>query len=421
MNLSKIQSKVAPAINKFVNFEFVKCLSQGCTAALSVIMIGSIFTMLKTPPVPAGTTNAFLLAWAEFSKANQSWLALGTQFSMDFMGLYTAIATVVALCQIQKKRPTNYIIIALFSFFVLCTPMVEKTLDVGWLASKGMFPAVIISYLVTKLLIFLQDKGLKVKLPDVVPPSIADPLTSLFANMGVAAVVIAVYLIFGALGTTVPELINNIFKPLFMATDSLPAVILYVLVCRLLWFFGIHGDNIGKAVVRPILAANLAANAEAWAAGETVMPHIFTQAFNFWTYTPYLAIALALLLAARSAQNKAIAKVVVGPAFFNISEPITFGIPLVLNFSLLLPTLFVFALDVTVPYILYMMNLLQTPYLSVIGCVPCIFLSFLTSFDIKNVILYLVLMAADIAILYPFFRKYDQKILEKEQTATAAN
>lgn len=416
MNLSKIQSKVAPAINKFVGFEFVKCLSQGCTAALSVIMIGSIFTMLRTPPVPAGTTNAFLLAWAAFSSANQSWLSLGTQFSMDFMGLYTCIATVVALCNIQKKRPTNYIIIALFSFFLLCTPMADGKLDVGWLASKGMFPAVIIGYLVTKLLIFLQDKGLKVKLPDVVPVSIADPLTSLFANLGVAAVVLAVYLGFGALGTTVPDLINNIFKPLFLATDSLPAVIIYVLMCRLLWFFGIHGDNIGKAVVRPILAANLAVNAEAWAAGEA-MPHIFTQAFNFWTYTPYLAIALALLLAARSAQNKAIAKVVIGPAFFNISEPITFGIPLVLNFSLLLPTLFVFVLDVTVPYIMYMLNMMQVPYLAVIGCVPCVFLSFLTSLDFMNVVVYLILLAVNVLILYPFFRKYDQKILAQEKAA----
>lgn len=419
MKLQQIQEKVSPAINKFVNFEFVKCLSQGCTAALSVIMIGSIFNVLKSPPVTSDTTNAFMLAWKAFSEANASWLSLGLLFSMDFMGLYTCIATVIALCNLQKKRPTNYIIISLFSLFVLCTPVIDKNLDVGYLAAKGMFPAILISYAATKLLIFLQDKGLKIKLPDVVPSSIADPLTSLFANLGVGVVTMVVYLIFSALGTTVPDLINTIFKPLFLATDTFVAVILYVLVCRLLWFLGIHGDNIGKAVVRPILAANLAANAAAWAAGEP-MPYIFTQAFNFWTYTPYFAMAIAMLLAARSAQMKAIARVTVGPAFFNISEPITFGFPLVMNFQLLLPTLAVFVLDVAIPYLAYMMGLAQIPYVAVIGTVPCIFLSFLTSFDIRNVIMYLAVFALDIAILYPAFRAYDRKILAAEQKTEAA-
>ncbi len=413
MKAQDIQKKLAPIANKIVNFEFIKVLSQGTVVALSVIMIGSIFTILKNPPIPADTTNSLLLAIKAFSEANNSWLTLGVTFSTDFMGLYTLIASVIALCGIKKKRPTNYIAIALFSIFLLSTPMVEKAIDISYLGASGMFPAVIIGYFSTKLLIFLQEKGFKIKLPDVVPATIADPLTSLFANIGVAAVTMALYLIFGQFGTTVPAAINKMFEPLFMATDSLLAVVLYIIVVRLLWFFGIHGDNIGKAVVRPILAANLAANAEAWAAG-LAMPHIFTQAFNFWTYTPYFAMALAMLLAAKSAQMKSVAKVTIAPAFFNISEPITFGFPLVMNFPLLIPTLLVFVIDVAVPYILYMLGMLQIPYLSVIGTVPCIFLSFLTSFDFKNVILYIILLAVNIAILYPAYKSYDKNIYDKE-------
>lgn len=419
MELKEISKKLTPKLNKFANYEFIKVLSQGSSSALSVVIIGSVFNMLKNPPVTSDMTNGFMLAWKAFSVANADWLSLGYKFSMDFMALYAGIAAVIALCQIKKKRPMNYIIMALFGYLTLACPLIEGGIDASYLAANGLFPAIIVCYLLTKLLIFLQDKGIVIKLPDVIPPSISDPLMSLFANLIVTAVVIAVYLLFANLGTSVPAMINEIFKPLFSATDSLPAVIIYILLVRLLWFFGIHGDNIGKAVVRPILAANLAANAEAWAANEP-MPHIFTQAFNFWTYAPYLAMALAMLIVAKSSQNKTVSKVTLIPAIFNISEPITFGFPLVMNFQLLLPTLAVFVISVALPYIVYMNELfgIQIPYIAVIGTMPCIFLSFLTSFDFKNVILYLIVLIIDIIILIPAFKAYDNKLLAAEKGIT---
>ncbi|STW79594.1 PEP-dependent phosphotransferase enzyme II [Klebsiella michiganensis] len=43
------------------------------------------------------------------------------------------------------------------------------------------------------------------------------------------------------LGMIIPEAIMSLVKPLVAASDTLPAILLSVLVCQVLWFAGIHG------------------------------------------------------------------------------------------------------------------------------------------------------------------------------------
>lgn len=43
------------------------------------------------------------------------------------------------------------------------------------------------------------------------------------------------------LGMIIPEAIMSLVKPLVAASDTLPAILLSVLVCQVLWFAGITG------------------------------------------------------------------------------------------------------------------------------------------------------------------------------------
>ena len=76
----------------------------------------------------------------------------------------------------------------------------------------------------------------------------------------------------------VPELVEKIFRQWIVASDSLPAVWLSLLVCNLLWFMGIHGALIVTGIMYSFWMSNILDNQAALAAGQ-VLPHIYVHAF----------------------------------------------------------------------------------------------------------------------------------------------
>ena len=71
----------------------------------------------------------------------------------------------------------------------------------------------------------------------------------------------------------IPQAIMAIFKPLVSAADSLPAILLAVLIGHLLWFAGIHGAAIVSGMLQMFWLTNLGMNQQALAQGAP-LPHI---------------------------------------------------------------------------------------------------------------------------------------------------
>ena len=63
----------------------------------------------------------------------------------------------------------------------------------------------------------------------------------------------------------IPQAIMAIFKPLVSAADSLPAILLAVLIGHLLWFAGIHGAAIVSGMLQMFWLTNLGMNQQALA------------------------------------------------------------------------------------------------------------------------------------------------------------
>ncbi|MRF68941.1 PTS sugar transporter subunit IIC, partial [Escherichia coli] len=84
-----------------------------------------------------------------------------------------------------------------------------------------------------------------IRLPDQVPPMIKNSFDLLIP---VLVVVLTLYplslVIQSQFDMLIPQAIMAIFKPLVSAADSLPAILLAVLIGHLLWFAGIHGAAI---------------------------------------------------------------------------------------------------------------------------------------------------------------------------------
>ena len=412
-----VQEKVVPKVSKFTSFKFVECMQAGITACMNAAMIGSIFMLLMNAPFPQDSTFALAVAWRNFSAAKTAWLNLGYQLGLNAAGFYILIGMVVAVCKKENMKLTNNMVMSIFSFIVLqCSFLEGGGLDIGFWGAKGMMCALVVGYFVPEMNKWLLDHGLKISLPDSVPPFAAEPINQILSSIVLVAIVFAVKLGLGHFGYTLGSLINGIFAPLFSASDTLAAVLIYCVFVRILWFFGLHGNNIAGSVVNVVLTNNLVANAEAVMAGGKPT-YIFNSAFQNWTTTGILAIVIAIMLVAKSEQLKSISRISIVPALFNIGEPLTFGLPLVLNFDIFVPYLIVFALNGAIPYIACKLGLMNIPYISVPFTIPAIVKVFLMSMDWRAVIVYLINMAASVAIMVPAIIKYDRKLLAQEQAS----
>lgn len=418
-----LNNKAIPAVTKFAQYKFIRAMQAAVTAGLGATVVGSIFMIMMNPPFTADVSNAFVDAWRVWSAANASWLALGYQVTLEFVGLYALIGMAIAVSGMNDVRPTNMVVISVASFLILTSNLVEGNMAIGFLGAKGLITAIITGYVVVELSCWLMKHGLKINLPDSVPPFVAEPLNALFVNIVVIAVVVGVRLGVGAMsgGLLLPAVINNLFAPLFVASDTLFAVVLYSVVVRLLWFFGLHGGNIAGAVMTPILSVTLIDNSTAFVNNET-MPYIFTTMFvQTWTVMGILAIVIAMMIVCKSKQLKAMSKVAIAPALFNIGEPITFGLPIVMNFKILIPYLLCFAIDAAVPFLAMQAGLINHSFVNVPYTVPAIFKAFLSTMDMRAVVLYIVLLVANVIIFIPWLKRYDRELLANEELTAVEN
>ena len=224
-------------------------------------------------------------------------------------------------------------------------------------------------------------------------------------------------------GMILPQAIMHLLEPLVSASDSLPAILLSVLMCQIFWFAGIHGSLIVTGIMNPFWMANLSANQAALAAG-TVLPHVYLQ--GFWDH--YLLIGgvgstlpLAfLLLRSRATHLRTIGKMGVVPGLFNINEPILFGAPIVMNPVFFLPFILVPMVNAVLAYVATSMGLVArvvslTPWTSPapLGA------SWAANWAFSPVIMCLVCMAMSAVMYYPFLKAYERTLLKQEEETAA--
>ena len=102
-------------------------------------------------------------------------------------------------------------------------------------------------------------------------------------------------------------------------------------------------------------------NIAAGASGQP-LPHILTTGLTTLSGgTENLAACVAILLFIKRDDLKAIAKLGIVPAMFNISEPVRFGIPTVLNPTMFVPAVLTAPLIEILTYIVVSLGLVSRP------------------------------------------------------------
>lgn len=164
----------------------------------------------------------------------------------------------------------------------------------------------------------------------------------------------------------------------------------------------------------------------AYAAGSAVteLPNILVEPF-WWTFMMIggsgatFGLAFCALFS-KSKQLRTVGKLGIVPAFFNINEPIIFGMPIMFNPTLFLPFVICPVLNGVVAYAAMALGIVGRCFVYPSWNMFCPIAAILSTMDWKAVVLCVGLIVIDVLIYLPFFKAYEKKKIAEEQLADAA-
>ena len=406
-----MEKYVMPAANKLGNERHLRAIRDAFMSLLPITFTGGIAAVISSAPSVESAGNGLTLAWARFVADNATIFFWINALTLGAMSLYTCIGIIHFLCKTEKIESFLPILLGVCGFLMLVVEPQSlgwdgKVAEISYMDGKGLIAAMLISILTADLYCFMRKREFgKISLPDTVPASLSDVFASIVPGAILMILYIAVFSVMNKMETTLPKLIYGILSPSLAAVDNLGFTIVITLLVHIFWFFGIH-DAALSGVLAPIRDGNLSLNAAAQAAGET-LPNIFTT--PFWVYFVVIGgcgsvLALAVMLAtSKSKQLKAIGRLGLIPAFFNISEPIIFGLPLMLNPIFFVPFLSTSVINGAIAFLTMQFGLIGKSYAMLSWQMPSVIGSFFSTMDWKAPILILILIVIDGLIYFPFF------------------
>lgn len=357
MKKDAILEKVMGFATKMQNNKYLAALSQGLMGTLPILMIGSIALLLAVLPIDA---------WKSFIATTglQGFLLTASTLTTSLIALYGTFAIAYRLAEKFEQQALIPGIVAVFCFLMI-TPMATADvngvatsfLDTNWLGAKGLFTGIVVSLTATKLYCFMVEKKLTIKMPDSVPPVIANSFAGLIPAIltGIVFLLVAYVFSFTPWGSFASFIYTVISMPLQSLSSSMWSMVFIVFIQMILWFFGLHGSLVVGPFIQALYLPMDTANMDALAAGQD-LPNILTKSFydcfaGIGGAGGTLSLVILMLIMAKSQKNKALAKMAIVPGCFTINEPVVFGYPLILNPIMAIPFIMTPLVQVIVAYL----------------------------------------------------------------------
>lgn len=409
-----LDEKLSTPMARLAEQKHLRAVRDGIIATLPLIIIGSLFLIIAFPPLPE--------SWeiTQYLKGNAATILLPYRMTMYIMTVYATWGIGYSLARSYNLDGVTGGILSAIAFFMTIVPQALDGLGfvmpMANLGGGGMFVGIVVSILAVEILRFTKSKNFTIKMPEQVPPSVARSFEALTPT---AILIFFMAIVTYFLGFDWHGFISKIVSPLVSATDTLPSVIILILLITFFWSFGIHGVSIVGALARPLWLQILDANTAAAAAGEA-LPGIAAEPFFqwfIWVGGAGATLGLAILLATicKSSFAKSLGRTALIPSIFNINEPIIFGTPIVLNPILIIPF-------ITAPLVLGILSWFATSmgFVSAVTVtapwtLPGPIGAFIaTAGDWRASVLNIICIAISVVIYYPFVKMYDKKLLAEE-------
>ena len=277
-------------------------------------------------------------------------------------------------------------------------------------SSSGLATAMLSSLIGTELFVRLAKiKRIKIRMPDGVPPAVATSFNSLIPEIAVILLVsIFVFILNKTTGLDVPSLIElAIQTPLKTFVLSVPGILFLQFFSDFLWVFGMHGSSILAPIRQAPLLQSIQENMEAFSQGKEI-PNIITEPFtNAFGLIGgggcILPLVIAILWMSRRQEQRQIAKFGLSTCLFNITEPVMFGLPVVMNPIYMIPCAVIPSINLVIAYIATSIGLIGKTVAAAPWITPPVMQSFIaTGGDFRAAILTVLLIILDIFLFIPF-------------------
>lgn len=413
--------KMKPTFEKISRNIYLRAIRDGFISVMPVILFSSVFLLIAFVP------NIFGYEW---SKEIVDMLMKPYGYTMGIVGILVAGTTAKALTdsfnrKLEKTNQINFLstmIASMTGFLILAADSIEGGFSNSYLGTKGLLTSFIVAFITVNLYNICIKNNVTIKMPKEVPPNISQVFKDVIP-FGLTIVVIYILdlTVRKLLGVSMAESITVLMRPLFTAAEGYLGITIIFGAYALFWFVGIHGPSIVEPAIAAIIYTNIETNYMALQVGQHA-DKILTTGTQMFIVTmggtgATLVVPFMFMWLSKAKRNKAIGKASVVPTFFGVNEPILFGAPIVLNPIFFIP--FVFAPIANVWIFKFFIDILNMNSFSIflpwttpapLGIVLGTGLSFL------SLILAVLLIVVDTLIYYPFFRVFDNQVLEEERS-----
>ena len=350
----KFQDGLMIIAEKVDDNQYLAAIKNAFTAFMPFIIVGSFATLLNTLICSTSIGLAAVLPAAQ--ELSPAFTAVNF-CTMSIMTLPIVYLIAMNLAK-HDKLPEHLAGVTALCAYVSVVPQTVTTVVDGvtgtaaglagsTLGAQGLFVGMFVAIAAEKLFnAFMKIDAIKIKMPPSVPHAISQSFNTLVPIL----LTLVITAVFGLLFRMCTGIYLNDFiyqmvqTPLEGLFHSPIGICVVVVISQLFWFLGIHGGLIISPLRNPLCAAAIAANTAALAAGGTPDQPV---TLGFWvTFVVIggagciLSLIIAILMFSKQEDQKMIAKLGLVPAICGISEPVVFGLPLVLNPTFAIPFIF---------------------------------------------------------------------------------
>lgn len=407
-----LETSFAPKMNKINHNVWVVTLKDSVMQILPFILLGSVFC------VGAVVENYVTLPFS-------FWTPFG--WTMGMISVLVAFLIPFNFCEKKRLRKQRLIAGAtgLIFFFISITPEIVAEGEAGFGSSAfgagGMFCAMVTG-MITCVVFNLFGKFSFFKEDSAIPDFVRQWFDAL---LPIGLVIFSGFIVVQVLNVNLYQIITGFFMPLQSILNTWYGFILSGMIYCFVYSMGISSWVLTPAT-EPVKLATIAQNLALVTAGTATVANMgmYTETLMYTCYMWIGGIActfpLVLLLAkSKSEKLKALGRACLGPAIFNINEPVIFGC-VAWNPIMMLPMWIIGAVIPAITWIACkVIAFAPIPRIQFeLWYCPYPISTFIASQgSIGAIILVIITFLVAGVIWYPFFKAYEKQCLEEEAAA----
>ena len=391
-----------------------RTIKTGLAMVIPVLFIGSITVLLNGFPIQEyqDFLNSFL------GGALRSIIMTLQMTTVGTLAVYMTIA--FNLCYMNQTEEGQRVVFrfgsllgCLTGFFIL-VGFFSGDPDFSLLSGQGVFSA-ILAGIFGSVLFQKFEKLFKTRKTVFVDGADSEFNAALQVMLPFLAVILcfaaANYLITVIFGVqSVQHLFMKAVDAIFIRMHrSYFSGLLFIILISIMWWFGIHGNNVLNQVADDMFVALVP--------GEIISKSFIDTFVNMGGTGCTLGLLIDMMIFGKRSSTKKLSKMAFLPNLFNIGELVVFGLPVIYNPLMIIPFIMSPVLCYTNAFLLTKAGFLPEVTNTVVWTTPAILSGYIATDSVRGIIVQLMNILLSAACYAPFVIMYEKKSLNELSSA----